>query len=54
MIEQHMPSGGVGARGKVLMCGPPPMMNAMKGHLEGLGYPKPNTISKLEDQVFLF
>ncbi|KAJ9096097.1 hypothetical protein QFC19_007323 [Naganishia cerealis] len=54
MIESHMPSGGVGARGKVLMCGPPPMMNAMKGHLDALGYPKPNTISKLDDQVFLF
>ncbi|KAJ9126969.1 NADH-cytochrome b5 reductase [Naganishia onofrii] len=54
MIESHMPSGGVGSKGKVLMCGPPPMMNAMKGHLDGLGYPKPNTISKLEDQVFLF
>ncbi|KAJ9105603.1 NADH-cytochrome b5 reductase [Naganishia adeliensis] len=53
-IEQHMPVGGVDARGKVLMCGPPPMMNAMKGHLEGIGYPKPNTISRLEDQVFLF
>lgn len=54
MIEQHMPVGGVPARGKVLMCGPPPMMNAMKAHLEGIGYPKPNTISRLEDQVFLF
>ncbi|WVW80656.1 NADH-cytochrome b5 reductase 1 [Kwoniella bestiolae CBS 10118] len=59
MIEQHMPHGGVGSPNhgeghKVLMCGPPPMMNAMKGHLKELGYPAPRTVSKLEDQVFLF
>ena len=35
MIEAAMPSGGVGSAehgkgGKVLLCGPPPMINAMK------------------------
>lgn len=35
MVEKHMPSGGVGSAehgkgGKVLLCGPPPMLNAMK------------------------
>lgn len=31
MIEQHMPSiGAIPGSGKVLMCGPPPMLNAMK------------------------
>ena len=35
MIEKHMPSGGIGSAThgegeKVLMCGPPPMMTAMK------------------------
>lgn len=39
---------------KILMCGPPPMMNACKKHLEELGYQKPRAVSKLEDQVFLF
>ncbi|EIW86552.1 NADH-cytochrome b5 reductase [Coniophora puteana RWD-64-598 SS2] len=39
---------------KVLMCGPPPMMNAMKKHLSELNYSAPRTISKLDDQVFLF
>ncbi|TFY77089.1 hypothetical protein EWM64_g6925 [Hericium alpestre] len=39
---------------KVLLCGPPPMMTAMKKYLDDLGYPKPRTVSKLEDQVFLF
>ncbi|KDN39918.1 NADH-cytochrome b5 reductase 1 [Tilletiaria anomala UBC 951] len=39
---------------KILMCGPPPMLNAMKKHLEELEYKKPRTVSKLEDQVFCF
>ncbi|KAF8585585.1 ferredoxin reductase-like protein [Ramaria rubella] len=39
---------------KVLLCGPPPMMTAMKKHLNELGYPEPRTVSKLVDQVFLF
>ncbi|KAF9068029.1 NADH-cytochrome b5 reductase [Rhodocollybia butyracea] len=39
---------------KILMCGPPPMMGAMKKHLEELKYPAPRTISKIDDQVFLF
>jgi cytochrome-b5 reductase len=39
---------------KVMLCGPPPMINAMKKHLEELGYDKPNTVSKLHDQVFSF
>jgi cytochrome-b5 reductase len=35
MVEKHMPEGGVGSPehgkgGKVLLCGPPPMINAMK------------------------
>ncbi|ORX40877.1 putative NADH-cytochrome b5 reductase [Kockovaella imperatae] len=59
MIEKCMPEGGVGSPEhgvghKVLMCGPPPMMNAMKAHLKEIGYPAPRTVSKLEDQVFLF
>ncbi|KAH7883755.1 NADH-cytochrome b5 reductase [Phlebopus sp. FC_14] len=39
---------------KVLLCGPPPMMTAMKKHLAELNYPAPRTVSKLDDQVFLF
>ncbi|TFL06684.1 NADH-cytochrome b5 reductase 1 [Pterulicium gracile] len=51
-IAEHMPPSSADI--KVLMCGPPPMMNAMKKHLEVLNYPAPNTISRLADQVFLF
>lgn len=54
MIEKHMHEDGIGAGGKVLLCGPPPMITAMKGHLAGIGYPAPRAVSKLEDQVFLF
>ncbi|CAD6890810.1 unnamed protein product [Tilletia caries] len=39
---------------KILMCGPPPMINAMKKHLEALKYDAPRTVSKLPDQVFCF
>lgn len=51
-IEEHLPA--THDRIKILMCGPPPMMGAMKKHLDQLKYPAPRTISKLEDQVFLF
>lgn len=39
---------------KVHLCGPPPMINAMKGVLAELGFSAPNSISKASDQVFLF
>ncbi|KAG1755098.1 NADH-cytochrome b5 reductase [Suillus paluster] len=51
-IETHLPSSSHDI--KVLMCGPPPMITAMKKHLAELNYPAPRTISKLEDQVFAF
>ncbi|KAI0695362.1 NADH-cytochrome b5 reductase [Cytidiella melzeri] len=48
-IEAHMPPASADI--KVLMCGPPPMMNAMKKHLSELNYDAPRTVSKLADQV---
>ncbi|CDO72313.1 hypothetical protein BN946_scf184977.g10 [Trametes cinnabarina] len=51
-IEQHIPRTDKDI--KVLMCGPPPMITAMKKHLAELNYPAPRTVSKLEDQVFCF
>jgi len=51
-IARYMPPTDVNV--KVLMCGPPPMMTAMKKHLADLNYPAPRTVSKLVDQVFLF
>jgi len=52
MIKEHLPAPGPNM--KMLLCGPPPMLSAMKTHLASLGYEKPNTISKLPDQVFAF
>ncbi|ERF70450.1 NADH-cytochrome b5 reductase 1 [Endocarpon pusillum Z07020] len=39
---------------KILICGPPPMVSAMKKATESLGYTKARPVSKLEDQVFCF
>jgi cytochrome-b5 reductase len=39
---------------KVLICGPPPMVSAMKKATESLGFAKARPVSKLEDQVFCF
>ena len=39
---------------KLLMCGPPPMISAMKKAAEALGFEKPRPVSKLGDQVFCF
>ncbi|KAJ5536018.1 Cytochrome b5 [Penicillium frequentans] len=39
---------------KMLLCGPPPMINAMKKVLAGLGWKEPGVLSKATDQVFLF
>ncbi|KAL6248024.1 NADH-cytochrome b5 reductase [Rhinocladiella similis] len=39
---------------KILICGPPPMVSALKKATEGLGYQKARPVSKLEDQVFCF
>jgi len=51
-IKEHMPP--TDSNIKILMCGPPPMMTAMKKHLNDLNYPAPRAVSKLVDQVFLF
>ncbi|KAJ7102210.1 ferredoxin reductase-like C-terminal NADP-linked domain-containing protein [Mycena belliarum] len=51
-IQTHLPSSAGDA--KILMCGPPPMLTAMKKHLDELQWPAPRTVSKLADKVFLF
>ncbi|KFZ15419.1 hypothetical protein V502_05623 [Pseudogymnoascus sp. VKM F-4520 (FW-2644)] len=39
---------------KIMLCGPPGMINAMKNNLDGLGFTKPGAIAKATDQIFLF
>jgi len=52
MIKERLPAPGPDM--KLLMCGPPPMVSAMKKAVESLGYQKPRPVSKLDDQVFCF
>ncbi|KAJ7042530.1 ferredoxin reductase-like C-terminal NADP-linked domain-containing protein [Mycena alexandri] len=51
-IETRLPASTHDA--KILMCGPPPMLTAMKKHLDELQWPAPRVVSKLADKVFLF
>jgi cytochrome-b5 reductase len=39
---------------KMLLCGPPPMINAMKKTLSVMGWKDPSAVSKATDQGFLF
>lgn len=52
MIRERLP--GPAKTNKVLLCGPPPMIGAMKNSLAQLEFEAPNTISKMPDQVFCF
>ncbi|KIV92073.1 NADH-cytochrome b5 reductase 1 [Exophiala mesophila] len=52
MIKAKLPAPGPDV--KILMCGPPPMISALKKATEGLGFQKARPVSKLEDQVFCF
>ncbi|KAG9038007.1 NADH-cytochrome b5 reductase [Tulasnella sp. JGI-2019a] len=52
MIKERMAGYTPGV--KTLMCGPPPMINAMKKNLVDLGFPPAQTISKADDAVFAF
>ncbi|OBZ79904.1 NADH-cytochrome b5 reductase 1 [Grifola frondosa] len=53
-VLNNPPPNWTGGVGFILMCGPPPMITAMKKHLADLDYPAPRTVSKLQDQVFCF
>ncbi|OOF99543.1 hypothetical protein ASPCADRAFT_503564 [Aspergillus carbonarius ITEM 5010] len=52
MIKERLPAPASDI--KILLCGPPPMVSAMKKATESLGYTKARPVSKLEDQVFCF
>ncbi|PSN72185.1 NADH-cytochrome b5 reductase 1 [Corynespora cassiicola Philippines] len=52
MIKDKLPAPASDV--KILVCGPPPMVSAMKKATEGLGFTKARPVSKLEDQVFCF
>ncbi|KAK5109864.1 NADH-cytochrome b5 reductase [Meristemomyces frigidus] len=52
MIKEHFPAPAQDI--KILICGPPPMVSAMKKATESLGYDKARPVSKLDDMVFCF
>lgn len=54
VMAQRFPDPALPGGSKVLLCGPPGMVNAAKKALVELGYEKPATASKMTDQVFCF
>jgi cytochrome-b5 reductase len=39
---------------KVMLCGPPPMVNASKKALVSMGFKNPGAVTKMTDQIFCF
>ncbi|KAI5301148.1 NADH-cytochrome b5 reductase [Ascosphaera atra] len=52
MLKEKMPAAADDV--KILICGPPPMVSAMRKATATLGYKKAGLVSKLHDQVFCF
>lgn len=52
VLKQKMPT--VSDHNKVLLCGPPGLVNATKDHLVELGWKEPGSVSKMSDQIFCF
>jgi cytochrome-b5 reductase len=52
VLQKKMPA--VSDDNKVLLCGPPGLVNATKNNLTELGWKEPGSVSKVTDQVFCF
>lgn len=52
LIKKYLPAAAPDV--KMLLCGPPPMITAMKSQLTALNFKAPGAISRATDQVFLF
>lgn len=52
IIDKHLPKAS--AETNLLICGPPPMVGAIKKAAVTLGFEKARPVSKLGDQVFVF
>lgn len=52
LMQEKLPAAGVDT--KVMLCGPPGMVNASKKNLVDLGFENPGAMSKMTDQIFLF
>lgn len=52
LLQERMPKPSEDT--KILLCGPPGMVNAMKKNLVELGFNSPGSVGKMTDQVFCF
>ena len=52
VLQKKMPA--VSDDNKVLLCGPPGLVNATKNNLTELGWKEPGSVSKMSDQIFCF
>ena len=53
LIEKYSAKPG-SSDAKVLLCGPPGMVKAITASLVNIGYNKPNPMSTMDDQIFVF
>jgi cytochrome-b5 reductase len=52
VMKQHLPMPDAGT--KLVICGPPPMINACKKTAASLGFELGGAVPKMTDQVFVF
>lgn len=52
VMKERMPQPGPDT--KIMLCGPPGMVNAAKKGLVGLGYKEPGAVGKMADEIFCF
>lgn len=52
VVQERMPAPGEGS--KVMVCGPPGMVNAAKGMLAEMGFKMPGAAAKMDDEIFVF
>ncbi|KAK4043887.1 hypothetical protein C8A01DRAFT_43257 [Parachaetomium inaequale] len=52
VVQERMPQPGEGS--KVMLCGPPGMVNAAKGMLGEMGFKVPGAAAKIDDEIFVF
>ena len=52
VVQERMPQPGAGS--KVMVCGPPGMVNAAKGMLGEMGFKVPGKMARMEDDIFVF
>lgn len=52
MMAEMFPSPSVDS--KIMLCGPPGLVNAAKASLGNLGFEQPGASSKMTDQIFCF